>query len=120
MGCENTKEKIEDQMMKIKMARIDLQMERMNQLELLKNIDGHQFKAPSIPDYIDKKFLENYFLKMTKSTMNNNEEIIRKKSRQIKSKSILFKRNSKLFNIEEKEKRQTMRKKSYKKKTLKV
>ena len=43
MGCENTKEKIEDQMMKIKMARIDLQMERMNQLELLKSIDGHQF-----------------------------------------------------------------------------
>ena len=121
MGCENTKEKIEDQMMKIKMARIDLQMERMNQLELLKSIDGHQFKAPPIPDYIDKKFLENYFLKMTKSSMNNNEETLRKKSsQQIRSKSILLKRNSKLFNIEEKEKRQIARKKSFKRKTLKV
>ena len=121
MGCDNTKEKIEDQMMKIKMARIELQMERMNQLELLKKIDGHQFKAPSIPDYIDKKFLENYFSKMANSTINNNEETLRKKSsQQIRSKSILLKRNSKLFNIEEKEKRQIKRKKSFKRKTLKV
>ena len=53
--------------------------------------------------------------------MNNNEETLRKKSsQQIRSKSILLKRNSKLFNIEEKEKRQIARKKSFKRKTLKV
>ena len=32
MGCGNPKEKVEDEMMKMKMARIELQMERHKQL----------------------------------------------------------------------------------------
>ena len=122
MGCNNAKEKIEDQMMKLKMARIELQMERHNQLELLKGIDGKQFKTAPIPDYIDNKFLENYYLNNIKaSSKQNNGETLRKiNNPKIRSKSLLFRTNNKLINLEEKDKRKTFRKKSVKRKTLKV
>jgi len=52
MGCGNTKEKIEDEIMKAKFARSEIQFERQKQLQLLKDIDGCEYKAPIIPDYI--------------------------------------------------------------------
>ena len=122
MGCDNPKEKIEDEMMKIKMARIDLQMERHNQLELLKGIDGGEIniKTPSIPDYIDKEFLKNHFLKTTNYTSNlNEEEIIRQKTK--RSKSVRIRRNDKKFTyLDDKERKAIFRKKTSKKLTLKV
>ena len=51
MGCGNAKEKLEDEMMKAKMARIEVQYERKKQLELLKDIDGFEHETPIIPDY---------------------------------------------------------------------
>ena len=42
MGCGDTKEKLEDQMMKMKMSRIELQMERMKALQALKEMDGKE------------------------------------------------------------------------------
>ena len=53
MGCGNAKEKLEDEMMKAKMARIEIQYERKKQLELLKDIDGIEHESPIIPDYIE-------------------------------------------------------------------
>ena len=53
MGCGDAKEKIENEMVKMKMERIEVQMERQKQLKLLKDIDGYEIKAPNIPDYID-------------------------------------------------------------------
>ena len=52
MGCGNTKEKIENEIMKAKMARIELQYERQQQMKLLKDLDGTDYKPPIIPDYI--------------------------------------------------------------------
>ena len=52
MGCGNTKENIEDEIMKAKLARSEIQFERQKQLQLLKDIDGCEYKAPVIPDYI--------------------------------------------------------------------
>ena len=62
MGCGNPKEKLEDEIMKAKMARIELQMERYNQLKLLKNNYGKDIKTAIIPDYIDQNFLKDFFL----------------------------------------------------------
>ena len=61
MGCGNPKEKVEDKMMKMKMALIEVQMEKYKQLELLKKMDGKEIETPNIPNYIDKEFLNKYF-----------------------------------------------------------
>ena len=42
MGCGNPKVKVENEMMKMKMERIELQMERYKQLQKLKEIDGYE------------------------------------------------------------------------------
>ena len=93
MGCGNSREKIEDQMMKLKMSRIEVQMERFNHLEKLKNMDGLQRKAPLIPDYIDQNFINDYFLKKMNSTSNG--DTLRRKPR--RSKSFAVKRKSQIF-----------------------
>ena len=56
MGCGDTKEKLENQMVKMKMERVEVQMERQNQLKLLKEIDGCEYKFKEIPDYIDNDY----------------------------------------------------------------
>ena len=117
MGCENTKEKLEDQMMKMKMARIEVQMERFKSLQLLKDMDGTELKTPIIPDYIDKDFLlQNE--KNSSTTLNqDNSPTNRNKTR--RSKSFALKRKTvKLQNENEgmKKRRRTV----YKKKTVKI
>ena len=56
MGCGNAKKEIENQMMIMQLERVNIQMERANNLKLLEDIDGFKRKAISIPDYIDPKF----------------------------------------------------------------
>ena len=51
MGCGNAKEKLEDEMMKAKMERIEIQFERQKQMNLLKELGGGNYKPPVIPDY---------------------------------------------------------------------
>ena len=121
MGCGNPKEKLEDEMMKLKISRIEIQMERYNQLQLLKGINGGELKTPKIPDYIDQKFLNNYFIKRNhlSSSDINKEPTIRRRPR--KSKSFAIKKKSKIFNFNESEndtkrvkRRNTCKRKTYK------
>ena len=82
MGCTTPKEKIEDQMMQIKMLRIEIQMERENKVNQLSQMDGRKITYQHIPDYIDPEFAKkNNFLygngndiieKMSKETNENN------------------------------------------------
>ena len=96
MGCGDTKEKIENEMAKIKMERIEVQMERKKQLQLLKGIDGIPIKLPKIPDYIDKDYNSE---QNTKRTKNETEYVVKKKDNNKlklkKSKSIVAKDNIK-------------------------
>ena len=59
MGCSDPKVKIESEIIKMKMDRVEIQMERQNQLKLLKDIDGCEIKVNKIPDYIDNDYLES-------------------------------------------------------------
>ncbi len=59
MGCENTKEKIEKEMMSAQMEKFKVQYEKYKQLKLLENMLGHQVFRPSVPDYIVPKSPEN-------------------------------------------------------------
>ena len=53
MGCSSIKENIENEMIKLKMERIELRHERRKQLQLLKDKYGCDFKPSNIPDYYD-------------------------------------------------------------------
>ena len=122
MGCGNPKEKVEDEMMKMKMARIELQMERHKQLQLLKKIDGCDMKTPSIPDYIDQNFLNDYISKKRNSeSIININDIPRRTKR---SKSFAIKRklqnNENQENPENQEIKTRKRNNSFKRKSVKL
>ena len=116
MGCEYTNEKLEDQMMKMKMARIEVQKERFKSLQLLKDMDGTELKTPIIPDYIDKDFLHQNEKNSSATLNQENSPTNRKKPR--RSKSFALKRKTvKLQNENEgMKKRRTV----FKKKTVKI
>ena len=116
MGCGNSREKIEDQMMKLKMSRIEVQMERYNNLEKLKSMDGRQRKAPLIPDYIDQNFINNYYLKKLNST--SNEVTLRHRPR--RSKSFAVKRKTKIFEKKSQTSRMSRKGLTVKRKTVKI
>jgi hypothetical protein len=52
MGCGDSKEKIEDEMIKLKFQRTQIQMERKKQIKLLEEIEKKKITEPIIPDYI--------------------------------------------------------------------
>ena len=56
MGCAGAREKLEDQMMLMKLERMEIQMEKAKALQKLSEIEGHKIQRNHIPDYIDPKF----------------------------------------------------------------
>ena len=56
MGCAGAREKLEDQMMLMKLERMEIQMEKAKALQKLSEIEGHKVERNHIPDYIDPKF----------------------------------------------------------------
>ena len=56
MGCSGPREKLEDQMMVMKLERMEIQMEREKQLKKLSEMDGRKIQKNNIPDYIDPEF----------------------------------------------------------------
>ena len=52
MGCGDSKEKLEDEMIKLKFQRAQIQMERNKQIQKLEEIERRKITAPVIPDYI--------------------------------------------------------------------
>lgn len=56
MGSAGAKEKVEEQMMIIKLERMEVQMEKEKNLKKLEEIEGHSVSRHKIPDYIDPKF----------------------------------------------------------------
>ena len=85
MGCGNPQEKLEDEMLNLKIARIELQMERYNQIQLLKEKQGTQVNTSTIPDYIDPKFLNNQIRRNSTSIKEVNNLQIKRRSRSFKT-----------------------------------
>ena len=57
MGCTTEeKEKIQDQMMLMKLERMEVQMEKEKHIKRLSEIEGKPIKLGNIPDYIDPEF----------------------------------------------------------------
>ena len=78
MGRGNAKEKIENEMIAMKMERTKIQMERRNNIKLLEDIDKRKIIEPSIPDYLayedkvkrknkkKKKIKKKFYIKLKK------------------------------------------------------
>ena len=56
MGCSGAKEKLEDQMMLMKLQRMEIQMEKEKELKKLSEMEGKPIQRGVIPDYIDPVF----------------------------------------------------------------
>ena len=96
MGCGNSKEKLEDEMLDLKISRIEVQMERYNQMQLLKEKNGINVKSPDIPDYLDPKYAVNQAKRNSIST--NIKEVKNNLGDRRRSKSFKTKRDSVVSN----------------------
>ena len=57
MGCSNPREKLENEMMEIQITRIEIQMQKYNQLKRLSQIENRKIDYINIiPDYLDPNF----------------------------------------------------------------
>ena len=50
MGCGTSKEKLEDELLKAKLERTEIQYERQKQIKLLKELDGTEYKSKILPE----------------------------------------------------------------------
>ncbi len=89
MGCSSPQEKIEDQMMKIKLLRIEIQMERENKINQLSEMTGKKIKYKNIPDYIDPDFAKNNFIIYDDEIMEKLSGKPKEKIRKTKSKRLV-------------------------------
>ena len=70
MGCESAKEKIETQMMTLKLERADIMAEREDKLKELEKITGETVIRPEVPDYIAKNQKWSHSRQNTEETDN--------------------------------------------------
>ena len=92
MGCGNPKVKVEDELMKTKLERIQVQMERMNQLKLLQEMTGQTIQTPKIPDYIAEDTIKNPIKKDNNSTSFSSTKKVKILSRPKRSRSQFIRR----------------------------
>ena len=55
MGCASVKEKLESQMMILKLERVDIMTERDEKIKQLEQMTGQTVVRPEVPDYIAKE-----------------------------------------------------------------
>ena len=87
MGCGNTKEKLEDEIMIAKLEKMKIQYERQSQMKLLKDLDGTDYKPMAIPDYTAPIQIQKPTIKKARKTLklNNSKATIKISSKRNKS-----------------------------------
>ena len=111
MGCGNPREKIEDELLKAKFERNQIQYERQRQMQLLKELDGTEYKSHVIPNY-EESAKTNEDTKNKPPIKSRTLEMEPKRSR-----SLSFKKS--LINRQKTNSKFIKRKKSMKEKTIK-
>ena len=108
MGCGNTKEKLENEMIKLKFQRAQIQMERKNQIKLLEGLEKKKITEPIIPDFISfepekpsKKLLTE--IKSKKDNKNQNEIENKKRNKSVKIKNKNKKQKVENLKVKKKE-----------------
>ena len=116
MGCSSPQEKIEDQMMKIKLLRIDIQMERENKIKQLSEMTGNKIKYNKIPDYIDPEFAKQNCIIYDGEFMAKFSRKPKKKAKTLNARAKIIKASTKSIKASPKIKRLS----KSKSKTIKV
>ena len=86
MGCGNSKEKLEDEMIKLKFQRVQIQMERKNQIKILEGIERKKITEPIIPDFISFQKEKPTKKILTETKENKSVDKKEKKSKKEKEK----------------------------------
>lgn len=74
MGCATVKEKIESQMMILKLKRVDIIQEREAKLKELERLTGETMKRKPIPDYLIRDLPPNKKRKNNNDNQNDNND----------------------------------------------
>ena len=117
MGCDTVKEKIESEMLYLKLERVAVRDERKKILEELEKLTGLKWKRYEIPDYLninEKIKIENEILGLNRSYVNEeeyyknleNKRKKRKKKKKIKNKEKKHEDNKKNISEEIKEEKE--------------
>ena len=56
MGCAGDVQAVKDQILLLKLKRMEVQMEKEKEIKKLSDIEGRPIKMGNIPDYIDPEF----------------------------------------------------------------
>ena len=86
MGCSGAKEKLEDQMMLMKLQRMEIQMEKEKELKKLSEMEGKPIQRGVIPDYIDPVFAKEKNLYDDEFVLNDKKTDDNGKKRMLKVK----------------------------------
>ena len=86
MGCGDSKEKLEDEMIKLKFQRAQIQMERKNQIKILEGIERKKITEPIIPDFISFQKEKPAKKILTETKENKSVDKKEKKSKKEKEK----------------------------------
>ena len=127
MGCSGAKEKLEDQMMLMKLARMEIQMEKEKELKKLSEMEGKPVKRGIVPDYIDPVFAREKNLYDDDFVLNDKKTDVSNKKKQVKGNDNMTKKKVKRDKAKDKnseksnkKKKRTKKKKIKKKKQIKL
>ena len=93
MGCVSVKDKIENEIIRLKMIRTEVRYERQKQLKLLKDNYGCDFKPSNIPDYCNLNETKENCSKKNSISIIRNSKTIKLKPKKSKSISIKHKKS---------------------------
>ena len=113
MGCGNTKEKIEDEIMKAQLERMKIQYERQTQMKLLKDLDGTDYKPMVIQDYTAPIQIKKPIIKKARKALKlDNSKTIKINPKRNKSFSVKRNTKLKLDDFRSKKKKQNLKRKT--------
>ena len=107
MGCDSAKEKIESQMLYLKLERVSVREERKKILDELEKITGLKWKRYEIPDYMninERIKIENEILGINRSLVDEEEYYAnqsKKKNKRKKSTKRVINKDNKKNIVEE-------------------
>ena len=106
MGCGNPKEKIEDELLKAKLEKTEIQYLRQQQMKLLKELDGTEYKSKVLPEEgpISPNEQQNNIKKPTTKTKTLKLGTKRSQSLSVKKKTHINRENTNDENLIKKRK----------------
>ena len=116
MGCTADRQTIEDQIMLLKLERMEVQMAKDKEVKKLSELDGRPIKATEIPDYLDPEFMagKNLPTGCDEDKTSENESDNEDKNKEKKKKEKQKKKKDKKKDKKDKEKNKKDKKKKKK------